>query len=257
MKRIILIYLFFIPVAFLLTFCSDNITDVITIDSGLTGQVIDRLGNPISDIEIFCYYNFPPVPTSVLELNNTKRLKKESSFNFELFQNFPNPFSSSTYIRYSLPQKCKIELKITHKKDGNTVYTYSDELEYGYYQQYLKSIVDSLNIENGIYLCSLSAVGKDGTKYKSQIELMIVSSVGKPNAITNESGEFIFDFEDAFIGDSCIVNQYDSGQHGYTKYIENNITLLFKKSGYQPKFLQVELYPELLFTQDVIMMEDK
>lgn len=251
------ISLLLLSISYIFTFCTDGITGVEAIDSGLTGKVVDTFGNPINGVEVFCLYYSYQIPINPQGLLKNNSVEKMNDLYFELLQNYPNPFSSSTYIRYSLPQKCQIELQIIHKKSNRKVYSYSEELEYGYYQQYLKSIVDSLNLKNGIYTFTIKATGEDGTKYESQKELVVISDIGKPNAETVENGEFIFDFEDAFVGDSIVINKYDSEYYLYTEYLTSNVHLLFKKSGYQSEYITIELYSNVLLTHDIVMVEDE
>jgi hypothetical protein len=247
--------LFFLLVLFFVYFCSDRITDADEEIYGLTGHVVDTLGNPINGVDVFCLYYSYSVPKSVQKLSESNSLNKNSDFDFELFQNYPNPFSSSTYIRYSLPQKCQVELRISQKNGKQNVYIYNNELLNGYYQQFLGNIVDNLQLENGIYIFNLEAIGEDQTEYIAQKEIFVISDRGKANAKTNENGKFTFNFEDAFVSDSVVVNLYDSGYYMYTSYLTSKVNLLFKKSGYQSKLLTVELYPNILLTQDVVMFK--
>lgn len=247
-----------ISTSFIFTFCDDGITNVEIIDSGLKGHVFDTKGNPIRDVEIFCLYNnrYFPQPAQTLLKNTLLNNKKD--FNFELFQNYPNPFSSSTYIRYSLPQKCKVEIKITRKNNIKPIYSYSSDLPYGYYQHYLNSIVDSLKLENGLYVYNIKAIGEDNTEYNATKEMMVIASEGKGNASakTTGDGEFNFDFEDAFIGDSVIVNIYDDYYSANVQYLTNTVNFVFVKPGYGNKYLTIELYPDFLLVNDIVLIEE-
>jgi len=188
----------FLSVSYFFTFCNDGITNVEVIDSGLTGHVVDTLGNPIGDVKIFCLYNFSYIPLPSRSMLNKDILNKKNDFDFELFQNYPNPFSSSTYIRYSLPQNCTVEIKIRRKNSDKIIYSYSRDLLYGYYQHYLNSIVDSLSLENGLYIYNLKAIGEDNSEYFAEKEMMVLSTEGGVSAKTKDNGEFSFDFNNIF-----------------------------------------------------------
>jgi hypothetical protein len=245
-----------ILISYFFTFCDDGITNVEIPNSGLTGRVVDSLGKPINDVEIFCFYNFNYIPLLSQTMFKGNLVNKKKDFNFELFQNYPNPFSSSTYIRYSLPQKCTIEITIRRKNINENLYSYSRELSYGYYQQYLNSIVDSLNLENGLYIYTLKAIGEDNSEYSAEKEMMVLSTEGKTSAKTNYNGEFNFDYDKLFVGDSVAINNYDNNYSIYTHYLTNTVNFIFIKPGYKDKYLTKELYPNILLTHDIVLFEE-
>ncbi|MCF6269117.1 MAG: hypothetical protein L3J41_05355 [Melioribacteraceae bacterium] len=245
-----------ISISYFFIFCDDGITNVEVIDSGLIGRVFDTTGNPISDVEIFCLYNLSYLPIPPLTMPKINLLNEKNEFDFELFQNYPNPFFSSTYIRYSLPQKCTVEIIIRYKNSNRNVYSFTRELPYGYYQHYLNSIVDSLNLENGLYIYNLKAIGEDNSVYNAEKEMMVISTEGEASAKTNNYGVFNFDFNKALVGDSVIVKSYDNNSYMRTKYLTNTVNFLFVKPGYKLKYLRKELFQDVLLTHDVVLLEE-
>jgi hypothetical protein len=239
--------------------CYDSSTSPIAEggQTGLEGNIVDSTGNPIVRANIFCLYYLNYVPVSPVQLAKTDDfINNITVFDFYLYQNFPNPFSSSSYIRFTLPQECEIELKIREKNTLKTIFQYHEVLPYGIYQLYLDNIVDSLNFRNGVHIYTLQAKGKDGKEYSSERALFIISNLGKPNATSNINGEYFFDYKQAFVGDSVVVNPDGSSNYSYTIILDNNINLLIEKEGYISKIVNIDLYPEILLRHDIVLMKE-
>jgi hypothetical protein len=77
--------------------------------------------------------------------------KAKLNFHYDLVQNFPNPFNSSTLIRYTLSQKSKIELTI-YNLLGEKIATLINGVQAGGQHQ-VSWQAD--NLSSGIYLCCL------------------------------------------------------------------------------------------------------
>jgi hypothetical protein len=79
---------------------------------------------------------------------------------FELAQNYPNPFRERTTIKYCVPEKMKIRLEVFDSK-GNKIKTLVDEIKNaGTYKVEL-----NLNeLEEGEYLYKLESQDYFGTK---------------------------------------------------------------------------------------------
>ena len=79
---------------------------------------------------------------------------------FELAQNYPNPFKERTVIKYCVPDKMKIKLEVFDDK-GNKVKTLVDEIkEAGTYK--IEFRADKL--AQGEYLCKLESENYFETK---------------------------------------------------------------------------------------------
>jgi hypothetical protein len=251
-----IVLIVFLP--FFLISCSDlSAPPIDTTPKGLSGQIMDVEGNPIDEAKIFCLYYLtyiPAEPVQALKINRSST--QDGSFDFRLFQNFPNPFSNSSFLRFSLPQECTVFLRIRTKNSATTVYQYTDILPYGLYQRYLENLVDSLNLKNCLYRYSLQAQGVNGTSYFSQKDLLIVSNLGSPNAISNDRGEYFFDYGQAFVGDSVMVTQNDIMDNMYKVILDNQVNLLIEKETYISKIITVELYPDVLVNQDIVLLKE-
>jgi hypothetical protein len=72
---------------------------------------------------------------------------------YSLTQNYPNPFNSATVIKYSVPQRSKVVLKV-YDILGNEIRTLvNEEKEEGIYTKNF----DAGNLTSGVYLCRMAA----------------------------------------------------------------------------------------------------
>ncbi len=80
--------------------------------------------------------------------------------NFQLFQNFPNPFNPNTLIKYSISNDCFVNLKVFDVLGNQITTLVSAEKSAGNY------VVEfnSNNLSSGIYFYRLESEGKFITK---------------------------------------------------------------------------------------------
>jgi len=237
--------------------CSnDNFVAVEERHFGVQGKVTDSLGNPIEGVGIYCLFYQFYVPELDREEENAFQLLDEGTlFDFKLYQNFPNPFPNSTYIRFSLPQDCQIELTIRSKHSNTILYTERETLLPGLYQRYLEDIVMNQQLPNAVYRYSLTADGRDGMRYYDEKEMLVISDTGKPNSGSSAGGLYLFKYEDAFVGDSVRVSYSSDETHIYSVALGNFVNLLIRKEGYQDRITGVELYPTLLLNRDIVLLK--
>ena len=79
---------------------------------------------------------------------------------YMLYQNFPNPFNPVTNIKFDLPKKSEVEMKIFDLTGGNVVTLVNGELEAGSYSVDWDASSDA----SGIYFYSLKTSGFASTK---------------------------------------------------------------------------------------------
>ena len=255
MKKLIAIAISFL----LIQGCSENsmepLTEPIVIEEtfGLQGTVIDTAGIPISGVQIYCLFDYGYIPDSTEAIINKNAVVKDSSFGNELHQNFPNPFSKDTYIRFSILEESKVNFTISSKLDGRNIYQETDTLPYGLYQRYFNELGYNDDFKNGSYEVSLTITTLNDSLSELKKELFIVNDRNKPNSISNDTGGYTFNYNDAFINDTvkeCSIYYPDQVNN---HVIGNNIFLLFKKAGYITKYIQFMLYPKVLINQNIIL----
>jgi len=82
--------------------------------------------------------------------------------------------------------------------------------------------------------------------------MFVVSDKGNPNSLSDSKGQYRFDYNQIFNGDS-VVKQYENG-YNYKLYLTNTVNILFEKEGYFPKIIQKTLYPNFILDQDVVLI---
>jgi hypothetical protein len=220
---------------------------------GVSGVVYDTSGHPLDSVRVYCMYVFGTINPKVNVEKPICRISKVDTFGFALFQNLPNPFGNSTYLRFSLPTMCLVNISITDPVDGNVKYSFDDSLFAGLYQFYLYNLVDSLQLHNGPYEYSIHANNYDSARYNASKEMFVISDVGSPNVLTGANGAYYFTYNDAFVGDSVVVNTNDL-QTPYTLKLGRSILLLFERKGFQSWYNSVMLNPNLQIHSDIILI---
>lgn len=219
---------------------------------GLTGRVVDTAGHPIAGAEIYCLYYYSYIPTSQLDKSSLKKVTVDSVF--QLYQNIPNPFSESTFIRFYLPAPASIKLTVTEKSSGAIKYTLQNNLKDGLFQIYLNHLVMNNQLKNGVYKYSLTAKDLSGNTYSAEKELLVINDSSAANVITDNNGNYFFNYENIFEGDT-IVTTSDGGFY-YSTVLTSDVNLMIVKDGYIPKLIHVTLYPDILLRQDIVMVAE-
>ncbi len=94
-------------------------------------------------------FNYLEATSLVTDIDDQNSLPE----NFELFQNFPNPFNPSTTIRFSLPENSKVSLEV-FDIIGQKV----TELAYGEFAAGFHEVkFNSSNLSSGLYIYKLTA----------------------------------------------------------------------------------------------------
>jgi|GEM_PF-5469590 len=254
MKIIIVIKLVFFFLILVSYSCSESgINNPETPTSGVTGKVLDIAGKPINTVSVYYLFNYNYVPNySPLKVTE---ISGADSFGFSFYQNFPNPVYNSSFVRFSIPDDMDIELTLKDLVSGSMKFTLSGFYYYGFYQHHFNEIVISSNLENSCYLIKFRALKNGVLMFDADKKLTIVSDIGKPNATSNDKGIYSFDYRKACIGDTIFSTT--NGNNIYPYEITNHIYLLFKKDGYLPEIIEIDLYPDLLLSRDVVLRKEE
>ncbi|MEO0294201.1 MAG: SBBP repeat-containing protein, partial [candidate division WOR-3 bacterium] len=109
-----------------------------------------------SETDTSCVYTtikYTQIPTSVDEM---QKLPRE----YKLSQNYPNPFNSGTRIRYALPVRARVVLKVYNTLGEEVAVLVDGEKEAGEYTVQW----DAKGLPGGVYLYRLQADGYVETK---------------------------------------------------------------------------------------------
>lgn len=85
-------------------------------------------------------------------------VKNEIPEGFMMDQNYPNPFSSVTTIRYAIPVEAKVSLGVYNELGQRVSQLTEGKMSAGYHQ----SMFDATKLASGIYICRLLAVDAEG-----------------------------------------------------------------------------------------------
>jgi len=84
---------------------------------------------------------------------------------FALYQNYPNPFNPSTEIKFTIPERAFVTLKVYDITGREVSLLISQEQEAGSYHVFF----NGLNHANGVYLCRITA-----GRYSSVIKMLLL-----------------------------------------------------------------------------------
>ncbi|MBK9096683.1 MAG: hypothetical protein IPM14_00920 [bacterium] len=236
--------------------CEDDVITPTEKIYGVRGSIIDSSGEKINGVNVYCLFNYSYIPSEP----NVKLLPlgtQDSIFTNQLYQNFPNPVFHETFIRFSLDAKSVISLELNSINDNKTYYSYKDTLNYGLYQHYLGNLDQDPQLENGIYSYKLKSSSLDGIKFEDKKELLLIGTENKPNSISDKNGNYLFNINEAFVGDTIMVCNFSDPNNVYEKVIYDYIFLLFRKAGYLDRIVGFTMYPGILYTQDVILYPEE
>ncbi|MGE5683455.1 MAG: hypothetical protein ACM34K_21555, partial [Bacillota bacterium] len=77
--------------------------------------------------------------------------------NFALDQNFPNPFSDSTVIKYYIPERCKVTLEIYNDRIETVSIPVDEYQERGEYSVPFSTITKNGRLKSGVYFYRMKA----------------------------------------------------------------------------------------------------
>lgn len=89
---------------------------------------------------------------------------------FEVFQNFPNPFNPSTTIGYQLTVNSKVNLKIYNMLGQESASLVDGDRLVGYHQE----MWDATRYPSGVYVYQLIAVDDHGTKQVARRRMLLL-----------------------------------------------------------------------------------
>ncbi len=90
-------------------------------------------------------------------LNNNSRMEEVTPLKFYLSQNYPNPFSEKTTIKYCIGYKTKVVLTVFNAEGDELEKLVDEEQKPGTYEIEFQSAVGSRQLASGDYFYCLKA----------------------------------------------------------------------------------------------------
>jgi hypothetical protein len=131
----------------------------------LVGESLTGIsGNSHNQIQSGFWYT-EDVITGIAD-NNESALPAQ----FQLMQNFPNPFNPSTTIKYALPYSSKIKISV-YNILGQLINNLIEEVKEAGYHEYKWN---AANLASGVYVYTIKAKSLDGNKDFFKAKKMIL-----------------------------------------------------------------------------------
>ena len=103
---------------------------------------------------------------SLTGLTSNEILPKE----FSLYQNYPNPFNPTTLLRFDVPKKANVTLKIFDVLGREVSTLVNKNLDAGRFSYEFKSN----SLQSGIYFYRMTAEASDGSTFTSMKKMILM-----------------------------------------------------------------------------------
>jgi hypothetical protein len=118
-----------------------------TLNSTIGEQFIGHSSNTShNQYEGFWYLYYQDIITSVED-----DLSMPATFKLE--QNYPNPFNPTTIIRFGVPKRSNVVLKIYDILGSEVTTLVSEEMDAGWYERSFNAV----SLSSGVYICRIEA----------------------------------------------------------------------------------------------------
>ncbi len=111
-----------------------------------------------------------PVRLTTQDIPLTVAISNESPGSFSLDQNYPNPFNPSTTIRFDIPEKGSVMLKVFDVTGREVSTLLSGELASGSYE----TMFSGQGLNSGVYFCRLYFTSRGGIELSESIRLLLI-----------------------------------------------------------------------------------
>ena len=224
----------------------DRTTDDISKESGdpakprdhkIYARVTDANGNPLENVGIHFFSDCGATRIHGDQVEN--KIVRSLPSEYQLTQNYPNPFSPLTSIQFSLPHSGHVQLIVMNWWNSNKVRTLIDkELSAGNH----KVIWDGKNdngqsLSNNIYTYQLTSC-----QFTEQKELFLNETdpeqIGKRNSIplatSDSQGDLELEYDVLPIGKSVKLTDAIGNELPDEAIIPDFLNFVFTKEGYKP-----------------------
>lgn len=89
---------------------------------------------------------------------------------FDLDNNYPNPFNPSTQIAYALPEAAEVTLKVYNIMGQEVATLVNAAMSTGFHQVNF----DAGNLSSGVYIARMVAVGQSGDTFTKELKMQFI-----------------------------------------------------------------------------------
>jgi Secretion system C-terminal sorting domain len=142
---------------------TNNGTSWTAVNTGLTdsySNIVNVYALVVSGTNLFAETDGGVFRRPLSEMTSVEKLLIDLPKNFNLDQNFPNPFNPSTTISFSIPSKSFVSLKMFDIMGREVATIVAEEMSAGSYSRQW----NAANMSSGIYFYRLQAGSFTGTK---------------------------------------------------------------------------------------------
>ena len=222
----ILNFISFFSISLFLLSCNDSTTEVTLTTYNIVGDVTDSNGNALSDVNVYFVYHLTETPA-----NKVSKITEVDT----LYQNYPNPFSDSTTIRFETYRNIQYEIKFFEYASLSSTILLQGSSSPGL----VECTLGNFNgYANGIYKLNVRYLVNSTTRYQAEMSVIINRTemdqltLSKPN-IKTLNGQF--DINHSMLPLQKII--YCSGEtyssNVTQKQVSDEITFVLTKEGYK------------------------
>ena len=151
----------------------DDIWDVISFVEGHGNSNSPRLysySDPVDNLSGKINYRLKQIDTDgAYSYSNIISVQTGSPSAYELYQNYPNPFNPNTTIRFQVPEKSFVILKVYNSLGEQVAELLNEEKEPGFYEVEFNSS-NYGGLASGVYIYTISADGYFASKKMSLLK---------------------------------------------------------------------------------------
>lgn len=241
--------------------CSDNSTKPDDLSPGIYGTVKDANGGLASDVGVQLIF---PLATygEVMQSRSGPRVIFASQglpVEYQLEQNFPNPFNPSTIIGFSLPEDNRVTLSIYDMNGKLTKKRIDENLRAGMFRVVWDGTNDAgANVTNGLYTYRLQAGDFEAEK-TMLLDMLDPASIRQHNSLplatSDENGEFQLSYSQIPFGRIVYITD-ETGPEVLGQFTISTVSLVLLKEGYQPLVQSLESDTTKAVTFDFTLVAD-
>lgn len=119
-------------------------------------------------------FDYLAIKTNFMQWNSTYSPKENPAANpkeFNILQNFPNPFNPSTSIHYTLPERSDVVIEVTNPLGQRVATLVNQRMDFGIHQV----TFNGDDLPSGSYVATISALGvESGLRYTKSIKMALI-----------------------------------------------------------------------------------